>query len=146
MAAYDEKSADEKKAFAQEQYDFLRAQGVHNKLQLSRIFKAAGPGQIQEAWKLATCEDWKSEKGQIRKDLLNCVLCSSDYVGFGRRRMELVLESVGFPIPEAHNSKCFFRILDGAAEILVPGSFEFTPEELKELEDGLIRTEESEAE
>lgn len=125
----------EKKEFAREQYEFLKKQGITDRLHLSRIFKAAGPGQIQEAWKLANCEDFSEEESA--KDLLDCILAGATLVKFGWKRMEAVLENAEFYVPEAHNSKCFFRILNGAREILVPRSYRFSKKEMEEIKEGL---------
>lgn len=127
----------DKRQFAKEQYEFLKGKGVTSRMRLSRIFKAAGPGQVQAAWNLATSEDWATEEGKARKDLLHCILIGSDCINFGWKRMEAAIKEAKFKAPEAYNSKCFFRILDGACEILVPGSFEFTNEEMEEIKDGL---------
>lgn len=130
-------SEQDRRKFAQEQYDFLKQKGLGNRMRLSRIFKAAGPGQVKDAYELATCENWETEEGQARKDLLDCILAGSTCVNFGWKRMETVLSLAKFPIPQAHNAKCFFRILAGASEILVPGSYEFTDVEMREIKDGL---------
>jgi hypothetical protein len=124
---------EERKKFAQEQVQFLKEQGVTNKLRLSRIFKAAGPGQIQEAWKLA-----EQASNQARKDLLDCILTGvQGSQDFGWDRMVAVLTEAGFTPPEAASSRSFFRILDGAIEILVPNSYDFSENEIKEIEKGL---------
>lgn len=130
-------SEQDRRKFAQEAYDFLKKKNLGNRMRLSRIFKAAGPGQVKDAYSLATCKNWDSEEGQATKDLLDCILAGSTCVNFGWKRMETVLSLAGFPIPEAHNAKCFYRILSGASEILVPGSYEFTDEEMREITDGL---------
>lgn len=127
----------DKKKFAQEQYELLRKHGITSRMQRSRIFKAAGPGQIAEAIKLAACEDWSTEEGRVRKDHLECLLAGVDFVKWGRARFEAVLREARFYIPEAHSTRCFFRILDGAMEILAPGSYEFTTEEMEEIKRGL---------
>ena len=44
------KNLSDKKVFAREQYEFLKSKGIVNRMRLSRIFKAAGPGQVQESW------------------------------------------------------------------------------------------------
>lgn len=127
----------DKKVYARGQYEFLKSKGIKDRLRLSRIFKVAGPGQIQEAWKLATCEEWESDNGKLRKDMLDCLLAGFGSVKYGRERFEQVLKHLGFYIPESKNDVCFYRIIDGASEILVPGSYEFTPEEMREIEAGL---------
>lgn len=126
-------SPEERKRFAQEQVQFLKSQGITNKLRLSRIFKAAGPGQIQEAWKLV-----EQATTQIRRDLLDCILTGvQGSQEFGWDRMAAVLTEAGFTPPEAASSRSFFRILDGAMEILVPNSYDFSEKEIKEIEKGL---------
>ena len=135
-----ENDAEKKKQFAKEQLQFLKDQGIEKPLRRSRIFKAAGPGQIQEAWKLAHCEDWTTPEGRVRKDLLDCILTgvrgSQD---FGYERMKAVLQVTGFYVPETQSTRSFFRTLDGAMEILVPDSYEFDDEELIEIVKGLQR-------
>lgn len=122
-----------KKQFAKEQVEFLRNNGIRDNERISRIFKAAGPGQVQEAWHLANQADT-----QAKKDLLDCVLTGAQgSQDFGWRRMAMVLKESGFEPPNATSSFTFFRTLDGALEILVPGGYEFTPEELKEIEEKL---------
>jgi len=124
---------EERKKFAQEQVHFLKAQGITNKLRISRIFKAAGPGQVQEAWKLA-----EQANTDTRKDLLDCLLTGvQGSQDFGWDRMAAVLKEVGFAPPEATSSRSFFRALDGAIEILVPNSYEFDEREIEEIEKGL---------
>lgn len=133
----DKMSEKEKKSYAREQLLFLKENGVVSALRRSRIFKAAGPGQVKSAWALATCENWEVEQG--RKDLLECLLSGSGYVQWGKKRMETVLAICSFPVPEAYSGRQFFRILDGALEILSPGSYDFTAEELDEIRTGLDR-------
>jgi len=122
-----------KKKFAQEQVQFLKEQGITNKLRLSKIFKAAGPGQIKEAWLLASQADT-----EVRRDLLDCILTGvQGSQDFGWERMSAVLTEAGFKNPEATSSRSYFRILDGAMEILVPDSYEFSDTEIEEIEKGL---------
>lgn len=128
---------DYRKRYARAQLKFLKENGIENARQRSRIFKAAGPGQVQSAWELATCENWEVEK--TRKDVLECLLAGAGCVRWGRKRMEEVLLDCGFPVPKAYSVRQFFRILDGALEILSPGSYEFTEKELAEIETGLDR-------
>lgn len=129
---------DKRKRFAQQQIQFLKDQGVEDRRQRSRIFKAAGPGQVQEAWRLATCEDWSTDAGRVRKDLLDCILTgvagSQDFDGI---RQKAVLAECGFYVPDIDSDSRLFRILDGALEILVPGAYEFTEDELQDIERGL---------
>jgi hypothetical protein len=129
---------EEKKNFAKAQLQFLREKGITEPLRLSRIFKAAGPGQIQEAWKLAN-----QAQDQARKDLLDCLLVGAGGAqDFGKDRMEAVLKLVGFEPPNTSSSRAFFRVIDGASEVLIPGAFDFDPAELKEIEDGLAKSRE----
>jgi len=124
-----------RKKFAQEQVQFLKDQGITNKLRLSRIFKAAGPGQVQAAWKLV-----RQAATGVQKDLLDCILTGvQGSQDFGWERMAAVLTAAGFVPPTAASSRAFFRILDGAMEILVPDSYEFEDDELKEIEKGLTK-------
>jgi hypothetical protein len=131
-------SIDEKKRFAQEQLQFLKEQGITGSMRLSRIFKAAGPGQIKEAFKLAS-----QAKSQEEKDLLDCLLWGAGgSQDVGHTRMASVLRRAGFQPPMVKSPNAFFRILDGALEILFPGSYEFTSEELVEIEKGIERSKE----
>ena len=140
------KNLKDKKAFAREQYEFLKSKGIVNRMRLSRIFKAAGPGQVQEAFRLADSVDWQNEEGEpldkegepnSDKDLLECLLAGATVVRWGWKRMEAVLKDLDFPIPKAHNSKCFFRILAGAREIISPGSHKFSAKVKEEIKEGL---------
>jgi len=129
---------EEKKNFAKAQLQFLREKGITDGLRLSRVFKAAGPGQVQESWSLAN-----QAQDPVKKDLLDCILTGAGGCqGFGKERMEASLKAAGFTPPQASSAKAFFRILDGAMEILVPGSYEFTEEEVMEIEEGLARSRE----
>jgi len=126
---------EEKKKFAQSQLQFLKDRGLNDAMRLSRIFKAAGPGQVQESWRLVD-----QAKDAVRRDLLDCLLTGAGgSQDFGKERMEDVLKTCGFDPPKVHSSTAFFRVLDGAMELLVPGSFEFSPEELKDIEQGLAK-------
>jgi len=130
----------DKKEFAREQYEFLKSKGITNRVRLSRIFKSCGPGQIQEAFKLADCVDWRiSDDGESNpdKDALECLLAGAMSVRWGWKRMAAVLDDSDFYVPEAHNSKCFFRIIAGAREILSPGSHKFTKKQMEEIKEGL---------
>jgi len=129
----------DRKDYSRKQIVFLKERGITDARKRSRIFKAAGPGQVQQAWDLATCENWETDEGKIRKDLLDCLLSGAGCGKFGRGRMSSVLAAVSFPVPEAYSVKQFFRILDGALEILSPGSYEFTTEELAAIEKGLTK-------
>jgi len=135
---YEEIAPEKRRQFAQDQLQFLKNQGIKGRKRRSRIFKAAGPGQIQEAWKLATSEDWSTDEGKVRRDLLDCILTGvGGSQDFGWERQKNTLKAAGFHVPEANSSRSFFRVLDGALEILVPNSYEFTEEELVEIEEGL---------
>lgn len=131
-----EPSAEDRKKFAQSQLQFLKEKGINSSLRLSRIFKAAGPGQVQEAWALS-----EQATTSVKKDLLDCILTGvGGSQDLSRSRMETVLRTAGFTPPNLPSDRAFFRALDGAMEILVPGSYEFTPEELDEIEAGLERS------
>jgi len=141
---YQEIDPDQRRRFAQEQLQFLKDNGIKGRMRRSRIFKAAGPGQIQEAWKLATFEDWSTDTGKARRDLLDCILTGfGGSQQFGWERMKKVLSTAGFYVPTANSSRGFFRTLDGALEILVPNSYEFTDEEISGIEEGLKKKIES---
>lgn len=131
---------EDKRNFAREQFEFLKTKGIRDRRRLSRIFKAAGPGQVKQAWELANCEDWgEDEEAKVRRDTLDCILAGATGVKFGWKRMADLIDYNDFPVPEAFNGKQFFRILSGAREILDPGSYNFTNKELQEIEDGLNR-------
>jgi hypothetical protein len=126
---------EERKQFAKNQLKFLKEKGISNALHLSRIFKAAGPGQIQPAWELAD-----QVKTQADKDILDCLIFGAGgSQNLSAGRMAAVLTRAGFKPPTINSDSTFFRVLDGTMEILFPGSFEFEPEELKEIEEGLER-------
>lgn len=121
---------DRKKEFAREQVAFLKDHGITDKDQISRIFRCAGPGQVQEAYRLAASEDWATPIGRTRKDLLDCLV--TGYGGaqdFGADRMRAVLQLAGFYVPCCTHERAFFQALDAALEILIPGSYDFDDEE-----------------
>jgi hypothetical protein len=127
-------NAERKKEFAKDQVKFLKEKGYKDKDQISRIFRCAGPGQIQEAWWLANSEDWSTHVGKARRDLLDCLI--TGYGGaqeFDATRMRTVLQVAGFYVPDVGHERAFFKCLDGALEILIPGSYEFDEEEIREL-------------
>jgi hypothetical protein len=131
-------SPEEKREFAQKQLNFLTENGFKNPRHRSRIFKAAGPGQVTEAFEL-----YKQADTDERKDILDCLLAGAG--GAGQRlmpkdRMEAVLAACGFRPPKATSMRSFYRILDGSMEMLVPNAYEFTEEEEQEIEDGLVRS------
>ena len=129
-------NATERKRFAQAQVQFLKECKITNKLRISRIFKAAGPGQIQAAWELTA-----QATNQVRRDLLDCILTGvQGSQEFGRDRMAAVLTAAGFLPPKTKSSYAFFRVLDGAMEILVPNAYEFSEAELAEIEKKLNKT------
>ncbi len=102
---------------------------------MSRIFKAAGPGQVAGALMLA-----KQGLVGARKDLLDCILTGvAGSQDFGKARMVAVLEEAKFLVPETSSSRTFFRLLDGALEILVPDAYDFTKDELDEIKEGLTK-------
>jgi len=130
-----ELTTEDKRKFAKDQLKLLKDYGIRGGLRLSRIFKAAGPGQIPGALHLV-----KQGTEGVRKDLLDCILTG---VGgsqeFGKARMAATLEAAGFDVLETSSSNTFFRMLDGALEILVPNAYEFTDTELDEIKDGLSK-------
>jgi hypothetical protein len=122
-------TAETKKNFAREQYAFLRAR-LQDSVQISRIFKIAGPGQVREAWALATSEDWTTDEGKTRLDLLDCILTGAGGMqDFSWPRMQKVLEYNHFYVPTSTCYRAFVRILDGALEILFPGTVPLPEEE-----------------
>lgn len=131
-------SPEEKREFAQKQLNFLTENGFKNPRHRSRIFKAAGPGQVVEAFEL-----YKQADSDARKDILDCLLAGAGGAGqrfMPKERMEAVLTTCGFTPPNATSTRSFYRVLDGAMEMLVPNSYEFTEEEEQEIEDGLVRS------
>ena len=128
---------EERKEYARQQRKFLIDKGIKNPKNIIRIFKIAGPGQIQESWKLATSKDWTTETGESEKDLLMCILVGSRENRLGWDRTSAVLEDTGFYVPEAFNARCFYRTLRGAQEILVPNSVRLSKEEEMEVADTL---------
>ena len=106
-------TAEERKKFAQEQIQFLKSKGVKDQERLSRIFKAAGPGQVQAAWELT-----ETATTAVEKDLLDCIINGAidEDEPRGKERMEAVLKEAGFAIPHTSNPIAFFRMLDGALE------------------------------
>jgi hypothetical protein len=128
------KDAEQKKHFAREQYEFLRSKYT-DPIRIRRIFKAAGPGQVKEAWNLATSEDWETQEGKLRLDILDCILTGAGGMReFSWERIKKVLAYNDFYVPESRSHYSFLRILDGALEILFPGCFPFTDEEIAEIE------------
>jgi len=128
-------SPEDRKDFARKQYDFLRKQGIEDRLYLRRIFKVAGPGQVQEAWDLAHCDDWEADP--ISKDLLYCILTTGISSGWSAERIAKILKEADFAVPDTTQPGRFFRILKGAREVLFPYSHEFTAEEIQELKSNL---------
>lgn len=128
-----ELTTEDKRQFAKNQLKLLKNYGIRGGLRLSRIFKASGPGQIPGALSLV-----KQGTEGVRKDLLDCILTGvSGSQAFGKARMAATLEAAGFDVPETSSSHTFFRMLDGALEILVPNAYEFTDKELDEIKEGL---------
>jgi len=126
-------SSEERKKFAQEQLQLLKDNGVRGALRLSRIFKAAGPGQIKAAWDLT-----QQVHKEIERDLL-IMLLEGVTDGIPRARAQAVFEDVGHEFPEGLSDDAFFRVLDGALEILVPGAYPFTDQEMEEISDRINR-------
>jgi hypothetical protein len=137
MGRFENNDGVDNKDFARQQYQFLKEQGVTDRMELSRIFKAAGPGQVQEAWKLANSESWEGEKGEYRETLLLLITTGSHHIRIGRESMEGILKSFEFYVPVAKNDNCFFRVLKGASEILYPGAYRFSNKEIQEIREGL---------
>src|SRR5512140_1428065 len=108
----EKRTEDQKKEFAKEQVDFLKKQGLRDKERISRIFRCAGPGQIKEAWALATSEDWTSRIGRVRKSLLDCIIGGSPDLGW--IQMNEILQLCGFYVPKVTSAAAFFKVLDGA--------------------------------
>jgi len=135
MEPFNKPSQEARKKFAREQLQFLKDQGISDNLRLSRIFKAAGPGQVKAAWDLVG-----QAKTQVQKDTLDCLVTGvGGSQDFGRERMEEVLKACGFTLPTNISNDAFSRIIDGALEILVPGAYDFEPVELQEIEEGVRR-------
>lgn len=117
--------------FSQEIYKWLKEQDISdkNRLRLSRIFKAAGPGQVKSAYKLATClEDKKS---------LETILWGILAVKMNLEDARIVLQNNNLFVPDAESKFVFLRIIEGALEILHPGSYRFSKEEYRKIKDGL---------
>lgn len=113
-------SPERRKEFAREQVQFLKDRGINGTQRISRIFKIAGPGQIQEAYKLAS-----SASDRVSIDALNCLLTGfMEAEDFGSYRMIQVLKRCGFYAPQVYSENCFRRACDAALEILVPDSVE----------------------
>jgi hypothetical protein len=127
-------SLEDKKAFAKSQYQFLKDKGIKGRMHRSRIFKAAGPGQIQEAYKLSESENWEDPS---RKDLLYCIFSGVVYNRLERERAENLLKKFNFYVPRVHNDYCFYRCLRGTGEIMFPNFYNFSERELREIENGL---------
>ena len=128
---------EDRQDYARRMYEFLKEMGIDDRMKRSRIFKAAGPGQVKEAWKLANCEDFTSNL--VRKNTLLCILGGSKRVEISREEMEEVLEASGFYVPSAHNNRNFFRTLNGAGEILMSGFFKFSYADMQEIKEGLAK-------
>jgi len=131
----EEKTQIDRATFAKEQYGFLKENGIKNRMRLSRIFKASGPGQVRESWALAHCSDWSEDPEG--KDLLSCIIAGAKNLRLPRKQVEKVLSVSEFPVPTASSDRCFFRILSGAMEILAPGSYRFNDREMREIKNGL---------
>jgi len=137
--------------FAQEQYAWLKKQGIKNRLRLSRIFKAAGPGQLQDAWKLASSflpEDACDSAAlvevteakdiiNISKDALECTLWGILRTKMDPAKAQDILDYCAYYVPQMENKRTFLRVVEGALEILAPGSFRFSKEEMDQIRDGL---------
>ena len=130
----EKRSEEQKKEFAKQQLEFLKQQGIKDRERLSRIFKIAGPGQIQEAWLLATSEDWTTPIGKVRKNILDCIIYAAGGAqDLSKQDISELLEMLGFYIPRAFSSIAFFKVLDGALEILVPNSVDLEESEEEDI-------------
>jgi hypothetical protein len=124
------RTEEQKKEFAKEQVGFLKKHGIRDKERISRIFRCAGPGQIKESWMLATSENWDTNIGKIRKNLLDLII--SGYGGSQEldwNAVADVLQLNGFYVPNVTSGIAFFKALDGALEIIIPGSYDFEDED-----------------
>lgn len=130
---YENNDGIDNRDFARIQYNFLKEKNLGNRFQLSRIFKAAGPGQVQEAYKLATSEKWDAE----RKNLLLMIVVGSSRLKLERVDIENYLKKFNFYVPQAKNDNCFYRVLRGAGEMLSPGLHHFSNEDIQQIKDGL---------
>jgi len=133
MAKYENTDGIDNQEFARNQYQFLKDLNLGNRMQLSRIFKAAGPGQVQEAHKLATSETWEDN----RRNLLLMIIIGSGRLRLERAVIEEFLKTNNFYVPTAKNDNCFYRVLRGAGEIMHPGSHHFSYRDLQQIKDGL---------
>lgn len=117
--------------FSQEIYQWLKEQDIKdkNRLRLSRIFKAAGPGQVKSAFALATCSN---DAMALEATLWGILTMKMDF-----EDAKKVLENNNYYVPEAASKFVFLRIIEGALEILHPGSYRFTKEEYRKIKDGL---------
>ncbi len=119
--------------FSKEIYKWLKEQPIQdkNRLRLSRIFKAAGPGQVKDAYYLATsCEDIAS-----LETLLWGILSTKMNIDSAKT----VLTNNSLYIPQVTSKFVFLRIIEGALEILHPGSYRFSKEEYTQIKKGLLK-------
>jgi len=121
--------------FARTQYQFLKDMNLGDRMQLSRIFKAAGPGQVQEAYKLSKSEPW--DNSPYRRNLLLMIIVGSSRLRLERKTIEEFLATNNFYVPTAKNDNCFYRVLRGAGEMMHPGSYHFSYNDLQQIKDGL---------
>jgi hypothetical protein len=122
------------KEYAQNVYNWLKNQNIQEKsrLRLSRIFKAAGPGQVKDSYALATCvEDTKNIQ------ILEVILCGILKLKMDVLQAKNILSNMGYFIPATEGKRSFLRVIEGALEILHPGFFNFSDEEYVEIKNGL---------
>lgn len=138
MSKYEINDGIDNRDFARTQYQFLKDKNLGNRMQLSRIFKASGPGQVQESYKMATSEDWEANDcHKDRKSLLLMIIIGSSKLRLEREKIEMFLKENKFYVPSAKNDNCFYRVLRGAGEIMHPGSYHFSQRDLQQIKDGL---------
>ncbi len=124
----EKRTEEQKKEFAKDQVEFLKQNGIKDKKRISRIFRSAGPGQIREAWAFATSEEWNTPIGRVRLNLFDCIVSYGGPQEFDVKQIAELLQYCGFYVPKVFSENAFFKVLDGALEILIPGSYEFDEE------------------
>jgi hypothetical protein len=138
MAQFENNDGIDNRDFARSQYEFLKNKNLGNRMQLSRIFKAAGPGQVQEAYKMSISEKWEADDShKDRRSLLLMIIIGSSKLKLERSKIEIFLKENHFYVPTAKNDNCFYRVLRGAGEIMHPGSYHFSYRELQQIKEGL---------
>ncbi len=110
---------EERKAFAFQVRTSLLEKGFSNSA-VSRIIRAAGPGQAQEAVEWAEAAR-KTLKGEDRAvvDALDMVLSGLGGTNsFGKDRTIAALRVLGLPVPQVNTSNRLFGVLRGAKEVI----------------------------